>query len=481
MFEELQQILQSLGTYTETIFGTFEDYAWLGVALIAAFAYLLARLIAGYLPNMLEAMAKRLKIKIPPEVVELLRFPLFNLIFLAGLLIAVSIATISPALTFAIKAILKSVMIAVVGLTIFRLIKIILEHTAHNSGHGLIQLKTLPLFTNVALVFVLIGTSHQIFAVWDVDMTALLASAGIAGIAVGMAAKDMLADVIAGVLILTDNPYNVGDVIQLGSGEDAVKGKVTRIGMRSTRILTEYNIEVIMPNSKMASSRILNESSSPKKIGIVTMEIKTAADVNPKQIRQLFIEGILSHPEVLRDEEVEVLILDFDDRTVTWELVFCTPQSDWDEVISCQVREIVFSQLQQAGVKFALPSEHDLAMLQMADSKQEVAITHLPDSRQEVHIKEMPNEARTLHVKEIPSLFGNGPVKIENPTEHTERQRRTVPYRSITPTPTTPKTTEIPERRRSPHFQTNTTPQNSSPASVALKANRPDDKEVGES
>ena len=145
--------------------------------------------------------------------------------------------------------------------------------------------------------------------------------------------------------------------------------------MRSTRILTEYNIEVIMPNSKMASSRILNESSSPKKIGIVTMEIKTAANIDPKQVRHLFTESILSHPEVLRDEEVEILILDFDDRTVTWELVFCTPQSDWDEVISCQIRELAFCALQKAGIKFALPTEHDLAMLQMADSKQEVNLS----------------------------------------------------------------------------------------------------------
>lgn len=436
MFKELQLILQSIGTYLSSIFGTSEDYAYLGVALVATCAYVLARLIASYLPDLLNKLAQHLDIKLQPDTVDLFRFPLFYLTFLGGLFFAVHIATISPAVILALKAILKSMMITVVGLFVYRLIKIFLEHTAHNGGRGLIQLKTLPLFTNAAMFFVLIATAHQVFAVWDIDMTAVLASAGIAGIAIGMAAKDMLADVIAGVLILTDNPYNVGDIIQLDSGENKVKGRVIRIGMRSTRILTEYNVEVIMPNAKMANSRILNESSSPRKMGVVTMEIKTASNVNPKHMRNLFLEIILSHPEILKDEELEVLILDFDDRTVTWELVFCTPEADWEELIACAIREAAYQRMLDEGIQFALPTEHDLAMLKMVDSKQEIAITQLPDSRQDVHIKEMPNEARTLHVKEIPSLFGNGQVKIENPQESLQRQRHTEPYRGIASTPT---------------------------------------------
>lgn len=431
MFEELQLKLQSIESYVEPVFGAFKDYAYLGVAFVAACAYLLARLMAMYLPNMLQKMAKRFNKQIHPDIVAILRFPLFNLIFLAGLLLAVHLATFSAPVAFASKAIIKSIMIAVVGLSIYRFIKIFLEHTSYKGGKGIIQIKTLPLFTNTAMVFVLIGASHQIFQVWNVDMTALLASAGIAGLAIGMAAQGMLADVIAGVLILTDNPYNVGDVIQLESGESAVKGRVTRIGMRSTRIMNEYNVEIIMPNSLMATMRILNQSSSDKKIGISSLQIKTASNVDSKHIRRLFTEIILSHPEVLRDEELEVLILDFNDCTVTWELVFCTAEADWEEHVAAAIRETIYQRMIKDGIRFALPTEHDLAMLKMADSKQEIAITHLPDSKQDIHIKEMPNEPRTLHVKEIPNLFGTGPVKIDNLPEQATRQRRTEPYRSI--------------------------------------------------
>lgn len=430
MLEELQLTLQSMGSHMEQVFGAFEDYAYLGVAFVAACAYLLARLMAMYLPDILKAMAGRFNIQLHRDITDLLRFPLFNLIFLSGLLLAIHIAALSPAVTFAAKSVTKSVMIAVVGFSVYRFLKMFLEHTAHTGGKGIIQLKTLPLFTNAGMVFVLIGASHQIFQVWDINMSALLASAGIAGLAVGMAAQGMLADVIAGVLILTDNPYNVGDVVQLESGESAVKGRVTRIGMRSTRILTEYNVEVIMPNSLMAASRILNESSSSEKMGVPSVEIKTASNVDPNHMRRLFKEIILSHPEVLKDEEIEVLILDFDDRIVTWELVFCTLEPDWEEHIASAIREAIYKRMLKEGIQFALPTEHDLAMLKMVDSKQEIAITHLPDSKQDVHIKEMPNEARTLHVKEIPNLFGNGPLKTDNLQTQAARQRQTESYRT---------------------------------------------------
>lgn len=128
MFEELQLKLQSIESYMEPVFGAFEDYAYLGVAFVAACAYLLARLTALYLPDMFKKLAKRFNIQLKSDTVDLLRFPLFNLVFLAGLLLAIHLATFSAPVAFASKSIIKSVMIAVVGLSVYRFIKIFLEH-----------------------------------------------------------------------------------------------------------------------------------------------------------------------------------------------------------------------------------------------------------------------------------------------------------------------------------------------------------------
>jgi MscS family membrane protein len=86
-------------------------------------------------------------------------------------------------------------------------------------------------------------------------MTAWLASAGIIGIAVGFAAKDTLANLFSGVFILADSPYKLGDYVVL---EDNSRGKVTQIGLRSTRMLTRDDVEVTVPNSIMGNTKIIN-------------------------------------------------------------------------------------------------------------------------------------------------------------------------------------------------------------------------------
>lgn len=123
-----------------------------------------------------------------------------------------------------------------------------------------IEPRTLPLFEIVTKLLIVGFTIYGLMAAWHIDLTAWLASAGILGIAIGFAAKDTLANLFAGIFILADAPYKLGDFIVLETGE---RGKVTDIGIRSTRILTRDDIEITLPNGLMANSKIINESSGP--------------------------------------------------------------------------------------------------------------------------------------------------------------------------------------------------------------------------
>ena len=76
----------------------------------------------------------------------------------------------------------------------------------------------------------------------------------------GFAAKDTLANLFAGVFILADAPYKIGDFIVLDGGE---RGRVTKIGIRTTRILTRDDVEITIPNATIANSKIINESGGP--------------------------------------------------------------------------------------------------------------------------------------------------------------------------------------------------------------------------
>jgi len=82
------------------------------------------------------------------------------------------------------------------------------------------------------------------------------------GIAGSFAAKDSLANLFGGIFIIRDAPYKIGDFIILDSGE---RGRVVKIGLRSTRLLTRDDVEVTLPNLYIANSKVVNESGARTK------------------------------------------------------------------------------------------------------------------------------------------------------------------------------------------------------------------------
>lgn len=107
------------------------------------------------------------------------------------------------------------------------------------------------------IVIVLLGI-FLLLEIWKVNLTPFIASAGIAGIAVAMAAKDTLANFFGGISLFLDKTYKVGDYIIV---DDKDRGEVVSLGIRSTRILTRDDVLVTVPNNILANSRIINETA----------------------------------------------------------------------------------------------------------------------------------------------------------------------------------------------------------------------------
>jgi small-conductance mechanosensitive channel len=132
---------------------------------------------------------------------------------------------------------------------------------------------------------------------WNIDGTAWLASAGVAGIAIGFAARDTLANLISGVSIIADAPYKLGDYIVLDTGE---RGVVTELGMRSTRLLTRDDVEISIPNAVMGNAKITNESGGPAVEHRIRVPIGVAYGTDPEKVLQV-LEGILSDEDMVLD------------------------------------------------------------------------------------------------------------------------------------------------------------------------------------
>ncbi len=100
----------------------------------------------------------------------------------------------------------------------------------------------------------------------NIAVTPLIASLGVATLAVGLALQDTLSNFFAGLYIFTDKPIRIGDYIELDTGD---KGYVEDIGWRSTRIKTLPNNIVVVPNAKLSQSRIINYYLPQEEMAVV--------------------------------------------------------------------------------------------------------------------------------------------------------------------------------------------------------------------
>jgi len=175
----------------------------------------------------------------------------------------------------------------------------------------------LLLMKNVLRVVIIVTGFLWFLTIWNVSLAPLFASAGIAGIAIALAAKDTLANFFGGISVFMDKAYKIGDYIILESGE---RGEVVEIGIRSTRIKTRDDVMITIPNSIIANSKIINESAPIPRFRIrVPVGVAYGSDL--EEVEKTLMDVALANPNVVKDPEPRVRMRAFADSSVNFELL----------------------------------------------------------------------------------------------------------------------------------------------------------------
>ena len=278
-----------------------------------------AKLADWILSSYVSRLVGKTETTIDDEFVELMHRPVFLLVLFLGLGMAAEQAGLPENGLWATKAILKTLGIIVLVLFLIRASRLILDALSRNQDRfHLVQSRTLPLFYNVSLLVIIGAAVYFLFISWKIDPTAWLASAGIIGLALSFAAKDSLANLFAGAFILADAPYKIGDFVVLDTGE---RGRVTHIGLRSTRMLTRDDVEITIPNAVMGNSKITNESGGPYEKERIRVKVGVAYGTDVDRVEELLISIAVSHPEIMREPEPRVRFRAFGESSLDFELL----------------------------------------------------------------------------------------------------------------------------------------------------------------
>lgn len=279
--------------------------------------------VAAFTSLFFERVVHRLTARTETEVDDLIarhvRLPLALTVAFLGTWYAVTRLNAWLPDPWIIRSILATVAVALWTTAIGRIAVGVLGWlAARTDRNGLVTPRTLPVFDIGARTVIYGGAVYFLFLAWNVDLTAWMASAGVVGIAVGFAAKDTIANLFAGVFILADVPYKLGDYLVLDSGE---RGRVTEIGIRATRILTRDDVEVIIPNAIMAGTRIINQST-PSEAHRTRIKIEVAYGSDVDKVRALLHAAPVGVEGYFPEKSPRVRFREFGASGIKFELMF---------------------------------------------------------------------------------------------------------------------------------------------------------------
>jgi small conductance mechanosensitive channel len=203
---------------------------------------------------------------------------------------------------------LPNLVLALVILALF----IIVAKASRKFGSWALRKSSLtPVLTNLILtityltILVLgVFTSLEILHL-DKTVTSLLAGAGVIGLALGFAFQEIASNFISGFFIATNQPYKMGDIVEI----DGTLGEVTSIKLRTTSITTFQGLEKIMPNKLMFTSPFINYTTTPKRRLDIEVGVSYADDL--EKVEEVTKKALEDTPERLSSREVEVYFSEF--------------------------------------------------------------------------------------------------------------------------------------------------------------------------
>ncbi|MFC4405820.1 mechanosensitive ion channel family protein [Haloarchaeobius iranensis] len=222
-----------------------------------------------------------------------------------------------------------------------------------------------PVFSNVWTLVVLVGSAFLLLTIWNIEITPLLGAAGVAGIAIGFAAKDTVANFFGGLALYFDDTYKIGDYVVLDTGD---AGTVVRVGIRSTTLLTRDEVMVTVPNSVLNSARIINESAPQRRKRIrVPLSVGYGTDLD--EFEELVVAVSEAESLVKDSPKPRMRFRDFGDSGLEYELLCWVSSPSREQKTRHRLNRAIYKQLLEAEIEMPFPKRDVTLSLDESDRR----------------------------------------------------------------------------------------------------------------
>lgn len=339
-------------------------YPGLLTLFVVVFSYALGKLLTLVLTRTLAKVTAKTTTEADDLLVMHLSKPIVLTTVTLALMMVVSVFHLPQGLQDATLSILATVILFSWVRAGLRAARIVLELIGSNQHRfEIVQERTIPIF-DMTIKMLLVGfAAYTFLMIWGINATAWLASAGVIGIAVGFAAKDTLANLLSGVAIVADTPYKIGDYIVIDSGE---RGRVTSLGMRSTRLLTRDDVEVTVPNAVIANAKIVNESGGPWVKHRIRIPVGVAYGSDVDEVCSVLDEIANSLPSVVKQPAARVRMRGLGDSSLDFELLVWIDVPELRGRVRHDLLMRIYKVFNQKGIEIPFP-QSDIHVVSVPD------------------------------------------------------------------------------------------------------------------
>ena len=283
---------------------------------IVIIAIVLAKVVKFFVINVAPRLVSQTETTLDDEIIKAVNGPLQVFIVAIGVYLAVAALNHLPGIVSGnMGTALTVVLIYIAGYLVANLASGLINwykndvapHTESDLDDAL-----MPFLGKAVGVTVFILATLMAISAMGIEITPLLATVGVGGIAVALAAQEMLSNVFGAISILSDRPYKVGDRISM---TDGLLGDVVEIGLRSTRVKTLDGRITVIPNADISKSMVVNYSQPDSKLRYdIKVGISYGADV--EKASRILLEIAGSTSGVLKDPAPKVYVTDLGNFSV---------------------------------------------------------------------------------------------------------------------------------------------------------------------
>lgn len=281
--------------------------------------------------------------------------PISLLVLFAGLFLAVRSLPLpekAHAVSSGILFIANVVILTNIG---YRCLHELLEWYASRMaalGREGLDRQLLPLAEKLGTLFLIITALMITLRHYNYDILSFVTALGIGSLAIGMAAKDTLAHVISGFTLMLDRPFRIGDRIQLAGGQ---VGDVTDIGLRSTKIRTLDNTLLVIPNSDLCNTMVVNQAY-PDIRGRGKIHIGVAYGSDVELVKKLLTDTAREVSGVLDDPAPESYFVSFGESALTMTLFFWVAEYGSILKVTDRINTLIITRFRENGIIIPFPT-----------------------------------------------------------------------------------------------------------------------------